>query len=209
MNNNENNKVKIIGEIIDDFAFSHEMYGEKFYTLNVRVNRTSDACDIIPIMFSERMIDVSSDYTGKFVCISGHFRSFNRREEDKSRLLLHVFVNEIEFLEECVIYNENSIELEGYICKDTVYRYTPLGKEIADVLLAVNRPYGKCDYIPCICWGRNARFANNFEVGTKIWINGRIQSRNYIKKFKDGNTEERTAYEVSISKMGIVDDQED
>lgn len=209
MNNNENNKVKITGEIIDDFAFSHKMYGEKFYTVNVRVNRTSDACDIIPVMISERMIDVSSDYTGKFVCISGHFRSFNRHEEDKNRLLLYVFVNDIEFLEDCVIYNENSINLEGYICKDTVYRQTPLGREIADVLLAVNRPYGKCDYIPCICWGRNARFANDFEVGTKIWIKGRIQSRNYIKKFKDGNTEERTAYEVSISNMGIVNDQED
>ena len=209
MNNNEKNKVKITGEIIDDFAFSHEMYGEKFYTVNVRVNRSSDTCDIIPIMISERIIDISSDCNGKYLCISGQFRSFNKHEEDKNRLELHVFAQDIEFLEDCAIYNENYIELEGFVCKDTVYRQTPLGREIADIILAVNRPYGKCDYIPCICWGRNARFANDFEVGTNVRIEGRIQSRNYIKKFKDGNTEERTAYEVSISNMGIVIDQED
>lgn len=208
MNNIKNNDVIITGEILDGFTFNYKILGEKFYSVNVRVNRSSNAYDIIPVLISERIIDVTSDYVGKFVCISGQFRSFNKHEDNKNKLLLYVFVQCIDFLEK-LTYNENCISLKGYVCKDTVYRETPLGREITDIILAVNRQYGKCDYIPCICWGRDARFADDFEVGTKIWVEGRIQSRNYIKKFKDGNTEERTAYEVSISKMGIVDDQED
>ena len=179
----ENNQVSIVGEVVSDFTFSHEVFGEGFYMLNVSVKRLSDSCDIIPLMISERLIDVNADYRGAYIRAAGQFRSYNRHEEKKNRLVLSVFVRELEFTDEEVENAKtNQIFLDGYICKPPVYRKTPLGREIADILLAVNRPYGKSDYIPCICWGRNARFASGFEVGghTQIW--GRIQSREYMKK---------------------------
>ena len=153
-------------------------------------------------MISERLIDVTQDYRGEFIQISGQFRSYNRHEEKKNRLVLSVFAREAVFVEaEDDKVKSNQIFLDGFICKPPVYRKTPLGREIADMLVAVNRPYGKSDYIPCISWGRNARFASNFEVGSRVQIWGRIQSREYVKKLEDDRTEKRTAYEVSVSKM--------
>ena len=155
----ENNQVSIIGEIVSDFQFSHEVYGEGFYMMEVSVRRLSDCMDYIPVMVSERLINVEGDYIGKSVYIGGQFRSFNRHEEKKNRLVLSVFARELEVLDSD--YDEdaaNQIFLDGYICKEAIYRKTPLGREIADLLVAVNRSYGKSDYIPCICWGRNARF---------------------------------------------------
>jgi len=211
MNNNimfANNQVTISGEIVSDFQYSHELYGEKFYMVDVKISRLSDSSDIIPVMVSDRMLDISRDYTGLLVSIDGQFRSYNRHEENRSRLLLSVFARDIEWLDQLKEgYKANQIYLEGYICKEPIYRKTPLGREIADLLLAVNRPYGKSDYIPCICWGRNARFASNFALGTRCEVWGRIQSRNYIKKFTDGNTEERIAYEVSVSKLEVPDEE--
>ncbi len=211
MNNNimfANNQVTISGEIVSDFQYSHELYGEKFYMVDVKILRLSDSSDIIPVMVSDRMLDISRDYTGLLVSIDGQFRSYNRHEENRSRLLLSVFARDIEWLDQLKEgYKANQIYLEGYICKEPIYRKTPLGREIADLLLAVNRPYGKSDYIPCICWGRNARFASNFALGTRCEVWGRIQSRNYIKKFADGNTEERIAYEVSVSKLEVPDEE--
>ena len=164
--------------------------------------RLSNSEDRIPLMISERLIDVSQDYTGEFIMVSGQFRSYNRHDEQKNRLVLSVFVREVEFIEEELDgAKTNNIFLDGYICKLPVYRKTPLGREIADLLLAVNRPYGKSDYIPCICWGRNARFASTFEVGEHVQIIGRIQSREYIKKLTETETEKRVAYEVSVSKL--------
>lgn len=203
----ENNQVSIVGEIVSDFMFSHEVFGEGFYMVDVLVKRLSSSEDRIPLMISERLIDVSKDYTGEFIMASGQFRSYNRHEEQKNRLVLSVFVREVEFIEEELDgAKTNHILLEGYICKKPIYRKTPLGREIADLLLAVNRPYGKSDYIPCICWGRNARFASGFEVGEHVQILGRIQSRDYVKKLSDTETETRTAYEVSVSKLECVEE---
>ena len=198
----ENNQVTIMGEIASPFLFSHEVYGEGFYMVDVHVKRLSNSEDNIPLMISERLIDVTQDYTGEFIMVSGQFRSYNRHDEQKNRLVLSVFVREGEFIEEELDgAKTNNIFLDGYICKLPVYRKTPLGREIADLLLAVNRPYGKSDYIPCICWGRNARFASTFEVGEHVQIIGRIQSREYIKKLTETETEKRVAYEVSVSKL--------
>ena len=203
----ENNRVSVIGEIISEFTYSHEVFGEGFYMTEISVNRLSDQADVIPLMVSERLLDVTKDMRGKIVEASGQFRSYNRHEGMKNRLLLSVFVREIDFLEEfddCT--KTNQIFLDGYICKQPVYRKTPLGREIADILIAVNRPYGKSDYIPCIAWGRNARYASGFEVGGRIRVWGRVQSREYTKKIDEIESVKRTAYEVSVSKLEIVDE---
>lgn len=202
----ENNQVTMMGEIVSAFQFSHEVFGEGFYMVELAVSRLSNYSDYIPLMVSERLIDTEQDYTGQFIRISGQFRSYNRHEEKKNRLVLSVFVRELEFLDE-IDENEktNQIFLDGYICKPPVYRKTPLGREIADLLMAVNRPYGKSDYIPCICWGRNARYASAFEVGGHVLIWGRIQSREYIKRTGENETEKRVAYEVSVSKLEYME----
>ena len=202
----ENNQVTIMGQVASEFEFSHEVFGEGFYIVEVLVKRLSNSCDRIPLMVSERLIDVTQDYTGEFIMASGQFRSYNRHEEQKNRLVLSVFVREISFMEEEPDGSKtNSILLDGYICKEPIYRKTPLGREIADLLLAVNRPYGKSDYIPCICWGRNARYASGFEVGEHVQVLGRIQSREYVKKLSETETEKRVAYEVSVSKLECIE----
>ena len=203
----ENNQVTIMGEVVSGFTFSHEVFGEGFYMVDVSVKRLSNSRDLIPVMISERLIDVTQDYTGEFLMVTGQFRSYNRHEEQKNRLVLSVFAREAEVIdEEPDGAKTNTILLDGYICKLPVYRKTPLGREIADLLLAVNRPYGKSDYIPCICWGRNARFASTFQVGEHVQLIGRIQSREYMKKLSETETEKRTAYEVSVSKLECCED---
>ena len=198
----ENNQVTIMGKVATEFSFSHEVFGEGFYMVEVEVKRLSNSEDRIPLMISERLIDVTQDYTGEYIMVHGQFRSYNRHEEQKNRLVLSVFVREISFMEEEPDGTKtNSIWLDGYICKEPIYRKTPLGREIADLLLAVNRPYGKSDYIPCICWGRHARYASGFEVGEHVQLLGRIQSREYVKRISDTETEKRVAYEVSVSKL--------
>ena len=198
----ENNQVTIMGKVATEFSFSHEVFGEGFYMVEVEVKRLSNSEDRIPLMISERLIDVTQDYTGEYIMVHGQFRSYNRHEEQKNRLVLSVFVREISFMEEEPDGTKtNSIWLDGYICKEPIYRKTPLGREIADLLLAVNRPYGKSDYIPCICWGKNARYASGFEVGEHVQLLGRIQSREYVKRISDTETEKRVAYEVSVSKL--------
>ena len=202
----ENNKVSVIGKIVSDFTFSHEVFGEGFYLVDLEVNRLSDQADVIPLMVSERLVDVTENYQGCTVEAIGQFRSYNRHEGSRNRLVLSVFVREIHFMEEFTDYTKtNQIFLDGYICKPPVYRMTPLGREIADLLMAVNRPYGKSDYLPCICWGRNARFAGKFEVGTHIHLWGRIQSRTYQKRLDNDVVEKRTAYEISVSKIECVE----
>ena len=206
----ENNQVTVMGEIASNFSYSHEIYGEGFYMIDVKCKRLSESYDIIPVMVSERLIDVSGDYVGALICVVGQFRSYNRHEEHKNRLVLSVFAREIGFIEEMEESSKtNQIFLDGYICKEPVYRKTPLGREIADLLLAVNRPYGKSDYIPCICWGRNARYANHFKVGERCAVWGRIQSREYMKKIDEDNVERRVAFEVSVSKLELNDEEEE
>ncbi|MED9973251.1 MAG: single-stranded DNA-binding protein [Lachnospira sp.] len=208
----ENNRVCIIGEIVSEFTFSHEVFGEGFYIANVSVNRLSDMVDVIPLMISERLIDVTKDYRGMKIEVAGQFRSYNRHEGTKNKLVLSIFVRELRFLEEDEMPEEqsksNQIFLDGYVCKPPIYRKTPLGREIADVLVAVNRPYGKSDYIPCIAWGRNARFAGGIEVGSHLQVSGRVQSREYTKKIGEDEVERRVAYEVSVSKIDLVEDEE-
>lgn len=205
----ENNQVTVMGEIVSDFSFSHEIFGEGFYMVDVQVQRLSESYDIIPVMVSERLLDVSADYIGMLICVNGQFRSYNRHEERKNRLVLSVFAREVEFVEEMEESSKtNQIYLDGYICKEPIYRKTPLGREIADLLLAVNRPYGKSDYIPCICWGRNARYASNFRVGERCAVWGRIQSREYMKKIDEENAEKRVAFEVSVSKLELLTEEE-
>lgn len=202
-----NNQVNVYGEVVSEFTFSHEVYGEGFYMLQLSVKRLSKVYDTIPLMVSERLIDVSQDYRGCFMEASGQFRSYNRHEENHNRLVLSVFVRDLH-IDDVEQENDkpNYIFLDGYLCKPPVYRKTPLGREIADLLMAVNRPYGKSDYIPCICWGRNARFASGFEVGGHAQIWGRIQSREYVKKLDEFESERRVAYEVSVSKLELVED---
>lgn len=203
----ENNQVTIMGEIASEFIFSHEVFGEGFYTMEVSVKRLSNSDDIIPLMVSERLIDVTQDFRGEHIEAYGQFRSYNKHEDEKNKLVLSVFVREILFVEEELDGTKsNSIFLDGYICKTPIYRKTPLGREIADLLLAVNRPYGKSDYIPCICWGRNARFASSFEVGEHVHILGRIQSREYVKRISETESKKRIAYEVSVGKLECVDE---
>ena len=208
----ENNRVCIIGEIVSEFTFSHEVFGEGFYIANVSVNRLSDMVDVIPLMISERLIDVTKDYRGMKIEVAGQFRSYNRHEGTKNKLVLSIFVRELRFIEEDEMPEEqsksNQIFLDGFVCKPPIYRKTPLGREIADVLVAVNRPYGKSDYIPCIAWGRNARFAGGLEVGSHLQVSGRVQSREYTKKIGEDEVERRVAYEVSVRIIDLVEDEE-
>lgn len=203
----ENNIVELIGMINSEFRFNHEVFGEGFYMVDISVQRTSGTSDIIPLLVSDRLFDTTQNLIGQYVSVVGQYRSYNHHsEDDKSHLLLSVFVKGIEFVDEadCSV-KSNQIYLEGHVCKEPIYRTTPMGREIADILLAVNRPYGKSDYIPCICWGRNAKFASGIWVGAKLSVNGRIQSRNYMKHFPDGTQEEKTVWEVSISTMKEIE----
>lgn len=196
----ENNNVVIGGEIVEGVEFSHEIYDEKFYKFSILTKRLSEHEDVLPVIISERIIDLEEIQVGKIVKIEGQFRSYNMQTETRNKLVLSVFVKEIEFAEEDVL-TLNDANFVGYICKAPIYRKTPLGREIADVLIAVNRTYKKSDYIPCILWGRNAKFCENIEVGTLVKVNGRIQSRAYEKKLENGDVLKKVAYEVSVSKF--------
>jgi single-stranded DNA-binding protein len=186
------NEVKLLGVISSDFTYSHTLYSEGFYTMTVSVKRGSDKVDLIPVMVSDRLLDVRQNYINERVILTGQFRSYNQREELKTTLKLYVFVTEISFTDEQKDINDAF--LEGYLCKTPTYRHTPLGREISDLMVAVNRAYGKSDYIPCICWGRSAYYARGLEAGNGIRIAGRIQSREYVK-----NGETKTAYELSVN----------
>lgn len=197
-----NNLVTIAGEILNNPTFNHEMCGEKFYIADLKVLRTSGISDIIPIMISDRLISIQCLTSGNLISVAGQFRSYNNHEEHRNRLVLSVFAKEIDFVDEIEESSKtNQIYLDGYICKEPVYRKTPLGREITGLLLAVNRPYGKSDYIPCICWGRNARYANDFKLGKRCAVWGRVQSREYLKKLSETESEKRIAYEVSVSRL--------
>ena len=209
-NYSENNHLVLRGKIVSDKSYSHEIYGEKFYVFNLEVIRLSSTVDIIPITISERLLTGLDLEIGKKVVVEGQFRSYNNYENERNRLILTVFAKEISEVEGEDDKEEvtNEVTLVGYVCKKPIYRQTPFGREIADVLLAVNRAYNKSDYIPSIAWGRNARFCQNMEVGTEVKITGRVQSRTYEKKYEDGNVETRVAYEVSIASMEVVNEEE-
>ncbi len=195
----KNNQVYIRGEIKSLPQFSHEVYGEGFYEMDFSVERLSGKCDIIRVTISERLLENVNVEIGEVLTIYGQFRSYNKLTDGKSKLVLTVFARSV--LENDFSKNPNVIALSGYICKPTIFRTTPFAREIADILIAVNRAFGKSDYIPAIAWGRNARFASSFEVGSQISIVGRIQSREYVKKTESGE-EKRTAFEISVSRIG-------
>ena len=214
-NYSDNNHLVLVGKVTSEKRFSHETYGEKFYIFDMEVSRLSDTTDIIPITVSERIINDELLTIGNKLIVRGQFRSYNSYENEKSRLKLTVFAKDIltedklseEELEE-VKRTSNEVSLIGYICKPPIYRQTPFGREIADILLAVNRAYNKSDYIPSIAWGRNARFCQNLATGTEVKIVGRVQSRNYEKKYEDGTIENKVAYEVSISSLQVINEDD-
>ena len=201
----------MIGKVASEKKYSHEIYGEKFYVFDLEVLRLSSTVDIIPITISERLLTSINLDLGNNLKIEGQFRSYNNYENEKNRLILTVFAKEITEVDPEEVKDEvsNEVQLIGYICKKPIYRQTPFGREIADILLAVNRAYNKSDYIPCIAWGRNARFCESMEVGTEVKMVGRIQSRKYEKKHEDGSVEERVAYEVSIGSLELVEKDEE
>jgi len=205
---NGNNFIDIGGRIVSDFTFSHEIYGEGFYRFDVEISRLSGAGDILPITVSERIVDKDTMLVGQLVRINGQIRSYNNyvEAEKRNKLVLTVFARDIELIAELPEQNPNDTYLDGYLCKPAIYRTTPFGREISDLLLAINRSYNKSDYIPCITWGRNARYASKLTVGDRVRLWGRMQSRQYQKKFENGEVLEKTAYEVSVSKIEIVSD---
>lgn len=206
----QNNNVKLVGKISSGFTFSHSAFGEGFYTTYLEVGRTSGAIDVIPLIISERLINVNEDCCGSTVAVIGQFRSYNRHEGTKNRLVLSVFVQEINFMEESTdCTNNNQIFLDGYICKIPTYRKTPLGRDISDIMLAVNRRYGRTDYIPLITWGRDAEYSTSLGIGTRIAVSGRIQSREYQKRLSDTEFETRVAYEVCVNCLDDSVDMED
>jgi len=194
-----NNVTVLCGEVVAEPKFSHQMYGEGFYESVIRVPRLSEQVDEIPFTVSERLLSDGMIDVGNTVTLSGQLRSYNKLTDGKSKLLLTLFVRDV--LENDPERNPNVIDIVGYICKPPVYRMTPFKREICDLLLAVNRAYNKSDYLPCIAWGRNARFIKDVEVGSKVAVNGRIQSREYQKLLPDGTTETRVAYEVSVNRI--------
>lgn len=205
----ENNKVIVAGRVDSPLTFSHRVYGEGFYTFMLAIPRLSNYVDVLPVTISERLIGEWDIVEGVEVVVEGQLRSYNKLIDGKNRLVLTIFAREI-YLKEEEIKNPNLIFLNGFICKKPIYRTTPLNREIADILLAVNRAYNKSDYIPAIAWGRNARYCEKLEVGDNIKIWGRIQSRPYQKKMPDGEVLDKVAYEVSISKLEVVkEDEED
>ncbi len=215
----ENNYLTLVGKVTGEKKFSHEIYGERFYIFNLEIPRLSGVADIIPITISERLINEDTLTEGQKLLVKGQFRSYNSYESEKNRLILTVFAKDIKVIseeEQSEEENEmtkkdvitNEVVLIGYICKKPIYRQTPFGREIADILLAVNRAYNKSDYIPCIAWGRNARFCQNLEVGSQIKLIGRVQSRTYEKKHEDGSVETRVAYEVSVGSLEVIEEND-
>lgn len=200
-----NNMATVCGTVTEEPKYSHNMYGEGFYESSLCVPRLSDQTDTIPFTVSERLLTDGRIAAGNTVTLSGQLRSHNKYADGRSRLILTLFVRDV--LENDETRNPNSIDLTGYLCKPPVYRMTPFKREICDLLLAVNRAYNKSDYLPCIAWGRNARFIKDVEVGTKISVNGRIQSRNYQKILEDGTAEQRTAFEVSINRIDLSEEE--
>lgn len=212
----DNNHLILMGKVTSEKRFSHEIYGESFYIFDMEVPRLSNNADIIPVTISERLIEDDKLQIGRNVLIKGQFRSYNSYETEKNKLILTVFAKDIFFEKEIEDLRDeeskevvsNEVILTGYVCKKPIYRQTPFGREIADLLLAVNRAYNKSDYIPAIAWGRTARFCQNIEVGTEVKVTGRVQSRSYEKKFEDGTTQTRVAYEVSVGSLEVINEKD-
>lgn len=217
----ENNYLTLVGKVTGEKEFSHEIYGERFYTFKLGIPRLSGNQDVIPITISERLVGEETLQEGKKLLVKGQFRSYNSYENERNRLILTVFAKDVMEVEEDEKEEEeeneivrkdiitNEVVLIGYLCKKPIYRQTPFGREISDILLAVNRAYNKSDYIPCISWGRTARFCQNLEVGSQVKVVGRVQSRMYEKKYEDGTVQNRVAYEVSVGSLEVIKEKEE
>ena len=204
-----NNRVKLTGTIQTGLEFSHDLRGERFYKTTVEVSRLSEESDILVVLVSEDIINPEMDYVGQTVCVKGSYRSFNRPVEDRTKLELFVFANNFDLVDTLEDgETNNSVYLNGFICKPPVFRKTPKGRLITDIMVAVNRNYDKSDYIPCVCWGENAKKVQDYEVGTEITLSGRIQSRTYNKHISEDVVESRVAYEVSVAKISKVENIE-
>lgn len=203
-----NNRALVSGVITTDFTFSHEIYAEKFYNFMLSVPRLSGTDDTVHVMVSERLLSGEDFNIGDHVDIEGQFRSYNSYEQTgENRLVLTIFAKDIQKNTDEKNHNPNTLYLNGYICKAPVYRTTPFGREITDLLIAVNRSYNKSDYIPVIAWGRNARYAKTLNVGDNVHIWGRIQSRNYQKRISETEIVTKTAYEVSVNRMELAESE--
>ena len=212
-----NNSIYVSGKVVSLPEFSHEVFGEGFYTVMLESTRASGNTDTLAVSISERLIDIESLKVGLYISVNGQIRTFNKRENqeyNKPHLVVSVFAQELNIenneYESDEVYDVNEVVLNGFLCKTPIYRRTPLGREICDILVAVNRPYGKSDYIPAVVWGRNASFMADLEVGTHLELSGRLQSRMYTKRIKENEdgtfvTEDRTAYEFSVAKMTLVE----
>ncbi|WP_297137027.1 single-stranded DNA-binding protein [Terrisporobacter sp.] len=205
----DTNVVNLKGELEDKLEFSHEIFGEKFYSTKIKIHRLSNSYDVLPMTISERLLQDIDFEKDRMVSVNGQLRSYNKNVDNKNKLVLTVFVREIKAITDVDTKDPNSIFLDGYICKLPIYRKTPLGREITDLLVAINRPYNKSDYIPSIVWGRNAKFAKTLKVGDRIQMWGRVQSRVYDKKLESGSSVKRVAYEVSVSKIKKIDLEEE
>lgn len=206
----ENNKIQLAGKVVSEPVVNHEAYHEKFYSFNIEIPRLSAATDVIPVLVSEKLLPSNFDEV-EYVSIEGQVRTYNKSVDEKMRLLIFGFARDLSVITEeefNEIKNPNYVEFNGFICKPTKYRETPLGREVTDILLAVNRAYRKSDYIPCIAWGRNAKFADKIDVGTQVNLSGRLQSRDYVKMI-DGKEVEMTAYEVSANQITVVENTEE
>lgn len=201
-----NNSINLIGQVVSGFTFSHEVHGEGFYNIRLAIQRLSGEIDLLPVLISDRLLDVSRNYSGQVIQVLGQYRSRNVCKGSKRGLCLYAFAREIFFIRPDLVdaRKSNTIVLKGFVCKEPVYRETPRGREVTDLLIAVNRPYENSDYIPCITWGRNARYAADLLVSTAIEVAGRIQSRQYQKRLEDGTAEIRVAYEVSVSQISLI-----
>ncbi len=208
-NNTNNNLAEVCGVVEDELQFNHEIFGESFYTFTLKIPRLSGTSDRIKVMVSDRLLSDLTLNVGDFVDITGQFRSYNSYENGDNKLILTVFAKDISYKDPDISKNPNSLFLNGFVCKEPVYRTTPFGREITDILLAVNRTYNKSDYIPVIAWGRNARYCKGFRVGDNVKVWGRIQSRDYQKKISDDEVITKTAYEVSVSKLELVDEDDE
>ena len=207
----ENNKISLVGEVISSPKLSHETHNEKFYTVKVDVKRWSGDIDTLEIIISEKLYDIEKIELGTRYYIEGEIRSYNYyvSETERRKLVINIFAKNLSIAEETDDECLNNFELVGHICKKTIYRKTPFDREISDILLAVNRLYGKSDYLPCIAWGRNAKFASTLEIGDKIKITGRMQSRQYTKKLNDNEEEKKIAYEMSIITLEKKESEEE
>lgn len=205
----ETNKAEVVGFVTEPFGLDHKVHGEGFYRTTIRVMRDSGVHDDVPVVVSERLTDVTKSQVGNMVAVIGQFRSYNKPDESgKRKLILFLFARAFQPLSEGEDGYWNRLSLIGTICKPVIYRVTPLGREVADVMLAVNRAYGKSDYIPCLCWGRDAKWIQFLETGQLLRIKGRIQSREYQKKLGEDEIQTRTAYEVSVQEVEVYEDEE-